>query len=171
MIFEDVAGRSGCRRRYEGFVDVVPLENSVSCGDLVFCCGITATPGPLSRCSCRSSIACWVPVRPQAVLVRSEQSKDVELLVLRHENQVLHRQLDGRPRWDHTDRLWPTALSGLVDRHRWTEIFSVTPATILRWHRHLLVRKWTYTDRHDHPPVLRSRRWSFGWRGRVRPGP
>jgi putative transposase len=39
------------------------------------------------------------------VLVRSDLSKDIELLVLRHENKVLRRQLSGRPRWDHTDRL------------------------------------------------------------------
>ena len=46
-----------------------------------------------------------------AVLARSDLSKDVELLVLRHENQVLRRQLSGRLRWDHADRLWLTALS------------------------------------------------------------
>jgi putative transposase len=81
------------------------------------------------------------------VLVRSDLSKDAELLVLRHENQVLRRQVGRRPRWDHADRLWLTALSRLVNRHRWPEIFPVTPATILRWHRHLVARKWTYTDR------------------------
>ncbi|MFI6920006.1 hypothetical protein ACIBIZ_08630 [Nonomuraea spiralis] len=40
------------------------------------------------------------------ILIRADRSKDVELLVLRHENQVLRRQLGGRPRWDHADRLW-----------------------------------------------------------------
>ena len=49
-----------------------------------------------------------------AVLVRSDLSKDIELLVLRHENKVLRRQLGGRLRWDHTDRLWLAALSRLV---------------------------------------------------------
>jgi len=78
-----------------------------------------------------------------AVLVRSDLSKDVELLVLRHENQVLRRQAGGRPRWDHADRLWFTALSRLVNRRWWAEIFPVTPATILRWHRDLVARKWT----------------------------
>ena len=68
-----------------------------------------------------------------AVLVRSDLSKDAELLVLRHQNQVLCRQLSGRLRWDHVDRLWLTALSRLVNRRRWSEIFPVTPATILRW--------------------------------------
>jgi putative transposase len=82
-----------------------------------------------------------------AVLVRSDLSKDVELLVLRHENQVLRRQLRGRPQWDHGDRLWLAALSRLAHRRRWADIFPVTPATLLRWHRHLVARKWTYTDR------------------------
>ena len=68
-----------------------------------------------------------------AVLVRSDLSKDVELLVLRHENQVLRRQLSGRLRWDHAGRLWLAALSRLVSRRRWAEAFPVTPATILRW--------------------------------------
>jgi hypothetical protein len=86
-----------------------------------------------------------------AVLVRSDLSKDVELLVLRHENQVLRRQLRGRLRWDQVDRLWLTALSRLVNRGRWSEIFPVTPATILRWHRDLVSRKWAFTDRRRVP--------------------
>jgi putative transposase len=95
------------------------------------------------------------------VLVRSDLSKDAELFVLRHENQVLRRQLSGRPRWDHTDRLWLTALSRLVNRGQWPQVFPVTPATILRWHRELAARKWTYTSRRrpdDQPPIFRSRR-------------
>ncbi|MEV5890680.1 hypothetical protein [Nonomuraea fuscirosea] len=81
------------------------------------------------------------------VLVRSDLSKDVELLVLRHENQVLRRQLGSQPWWDHTDRLWLAALSRLIHRRRWAEVFPITPATILRWHRYLVARKWTFTDR------------------------
>jgi putative transposase len=82
-----------------------------------------------------------------AVLVRSGLSKDAELLVLRHENQVLRRQLTGRLRWDHVDCLWLAALSRLVSRRRWSEVFPVTPATILRWHRDLIARKWDYASR------------------------
>ena len=81
------------------------------------------------------------------VLVRSDLSKDAELLVLRHENQVLRRQLTGRLRWDHADRVWLAALSRLVNRRRWSQVFPVTPATILRWHRDLVARKWDCTDR------------------------
>jgi putative transposase len=68
------------------------------------------------------------------VLLRSDLSKEVELLVLRHENQVLRRQVRGRPQRDHFDRLWSAALSRLVHRPQWAEIFPVTPATILRRH-------------------------------------
>jgi putative transposase len=82
-----------------------------------------------------------------AVLARSDLSKDAELLVLRHENQVLRRQLRGRVRWDYADRLWLAALSRLVSRRRWAEAFPVTPATILRWHRNLVARKWDYASR------------------------
>jgi hypothetical protein len=63
------------------------------------------------------------------ILVRADLSKDVELLVLHHDNQVLRRQLHGRPQWDH-DRLWLAALSRLVCRHTWTKVFPVTPATL-----------------------------------------
>jgi transposase len=82
-----------------------------------------------------------------AVLVRSDLSKDAELLVLRHENQVLRRQLGGRLRCDHADRLWLAALSRLVSRRRWPEVVPITPATILRWHHDLVARKWDFTDR------------------------
>jgi putative transposase len=82
-----------------------------------------------------------------AVLAQSDLSKDVELLALRHENRVLRRQLRGRLRWDHADRLWLAALSRLVSRRRWSEVFPVTPATILRWHRDLVARKWDYSSR------------------------
>jgi len=82
-----------------------------------------------------------------AVLVRSDLSKDVELLVLRHENQVLRRQLRGRLRWDRAGRLWLAALSRLVSRRQWPQVFPVAPATILRWHRGLVARKWDSTSR------------------------
>ena len=82
-----------------------------------------------------------------AVLARSDLSKDAELPVLRHENQVLRRQLGGRLRWDHADRIWLAAMSRLVSRRRWAEVFPVTPATILRWHRNLVARKWDYVSR------------------------
>ena len=78
------------------------------------------------------------------VLARGGASKDAELLVLRHENAVLRRQT-GWVRYQPGDRLWLAALSGLVPRHRWGEVFAVTPATLLAWHRRLVARKWDYT--------------------------
>jgi putative transposase len=84
------------------------------------------------------------------VLVRSEVSKDAELLVLRHENAVLRRHI-ARPRYKPADRLWFAALSRLIPRGRWT-VFPVTPATLLRWHRLLVARKWNYNDRRRRCP-------------------
>ena len=78
------------------------------------------------------------------VLSRGQAAKDAELLVLRHENAVLRRQV-GRVRYRPADRLWLAALSRLVPRRRWGEVFLVTPATLLAWHRRLVARKWDYT--------------------------
>ena len=47
------------------------------------------------------------------VLTRRQASKDAELLMLRHENSVLRRQI-GRVRYEPGDRLWLAALSRLV---------------------------------------------------------
>ena len=80
------------------------------------------------------------------VLARREVSKDAGLLVLRHENAVLRRQI-GRIRYQPGDRLWLAALSRLVPRRRWGEVFTVTPATLLTWHRRLVTRTWDYTSR------------------------
>jgi transposase InsO family protein len=80
------------------------------------------------------------------VLARREASKDAELLVLRHENAVLRRQI-GRVRYQSGDGLRLVALSRLISRHRWGEVFAVTPATLLAWHRRLVARKWDYASR------------------------
>ena len=78
-------------------------------------------------------LTCRVP--GLAVLVfRGDLAKDAELLVLRHEDAVLGRHV-GRVRYEPADRVWFAALARLISRRRWTEIFPVTPATLLAWHR------------------------------------
>jgi len=91
------------------------------------------------------------------VLSRGQVWKDAEVLVLRHENAVLRRQI-GRVRYQPADRLWLAALSRLVPRRRWGEMFPVTPATLLAWHRRLVARKWDYSRRRSPGRRLRQPR-------------
>ncbi|MGP0023640.1 MAG: hypothetical protein ACLPKE_09785 [Streptosporangiaceae bacterium] len=58
----------------------------------------------------------------------------------------MRRQI-GRVRYKPGDRLWLAALSRLVPRRRWGEVFAVTPATLLAWHRRLAIGRWDYTHR------------------------
>src|SRR5918912_152518 len=66
----------------------------------------------------------------------------VEIAVLRHQLAVLRRQVP-RPRYSPADRMLLAALAKLLPRERWA-VFLVTPATLLRWHRELIARRWTY---------------------------
>jgi putative transposase len=69
-------------------------------------------------------------------------TKDLEILVLRHQLRVLRRKT-GRPKFTARDRVLLAAASRALPRERWAS-FLVTPQTLLRWHRTLVRRKWTY---------------------------
>jgi putative transposase len=89
-----------------------------------------------------------------ALRVRSNDFKELEILVLRHELAMLRRRTR-RPRFRPFDRLFLTAASRCLPRGRW-QAFLVTPATLLRWHRRLIAKRWTFTRRPGRPPIRRD---------------
>src|SRR5438045_8166991 len=89
----------------------------------------------------------------QLVLLRrrSDDFKELEIVVLRHELSVLRRQAR-RPQLTMADRVPLAAASRLLPRPSWRSLM-VTPATLLRWHRRLVARRWTYGGRCGRPPI------------------
>jgi putative transposase len=83
---------------------------------------------------------------------RSDRSKELEILVLRHELAVLRRR---SPRACRTraDRALLAALSRSLPRAAWAS-FSVRPETLLGWHRRLVARRWTYPSTGPGRPPL-----------------
>src|SRR5689334_2358745 len=72
---------------------------------------------------------------------RSDTTNEIEILVLRHQLAVLRRRTP-RPRISWTDRAMIAVLARLLPARR-RHGFLITPATILRWHRQLIRRRWT----------------------------
>jgi len=88
---------------------------------------------------------------------RAEFAKDVELVLLRHQLSVLARSQQ-RPRLRPADRAFVVALARLLP-HRRRHGLVATPATLLRWHRELVRRRWTYPQRKPgRPPTARPLR-------------
>ena len=115
----------------------------------------------------------------ESVLLRSRSAgeKESEIFQLRHQLQVLERHV-GRPQLSQADRALLAAFSRVLPRRAWTSFF-VTPATLLRWHRELVARRWTYPRcRRGRPAtpaglrglVLRMARENPGWGVQTDPG-
>lgn len=97
---------------------------------------------------------------------RAEFAKDVELVLLRHQLSVLARQHQ-RPRVRPADRAFIAALARLLPHPR-RQGLVVTPATLLRWHRELVRRRWTYPQRTPGPATDGARAARSGAAARAR---
>jgi hypothetical protein len=86
------------------------------------------------------------------LLARGDRAKELEILLLRHELSLLRRQIR-RPQLTETDRLVLVTLSRVLPRRSWYA-FLVTPETLLRWHRRLVARRWTYPRRRPGRPAI-----------------
>jgi len=86
------------------------------------------------------------------LLARGDAAKDLEILVLRHQLTVLRRQVP-HPRLEPADRVLLAVVSRALPRVRWS-CFFVQPETLLRWHRRLVARAWTYPHHGQGRPPL-----------------
>ena len=100
------------------------------------------------------SLVVRVLARLLVLSATDEATKDLEILVLQQQLRVLRRQAR-RPRFTTLDRVLLAAASRALPRQRWRSLFLVTPQTLLRWHRELVRRKWTYRKarRPGRPPL------------------
>jgi putative transposase len=90
------------------------------------------------------------------LLFCSADSKELEIVVLRHEVTILRRQVH-RPTFRPADRWFLAAASRLFPRVKWP-VFLVKPATLLRWHRRMVAKHWTYARRPGRPAIGKERR-------------
>jgi putative transposase len=86
---------------------------------------------------------------------RSEREKEVEILLLRHQLRVLERQV-ARPTLTPANRALLAAFGRVLPRRAWKRSLFVTPATIMRWHREQVARRWTYPHRRPGRPPTRA---------------
>jgi hypothetical protein len=104
-----------------------------------------------------------------ALRLRSNEFKDLEIVVLRHELGILRRRTR-HPAITWTDRLVLAAASRFLPRAHWRS-FIITPATLLRWHRRLVTKRRTYARRAGRPAIRREiPRSSFVLREKIRGG-
>jgi hypothetical protein len=83
---------------------------------------------------------------------RSDHVAQIEILVLRHQLEVLRRQVK-RPVYRRRDRALLAAASRILPKEHWGA-FLVRPETLLRWHRSLVARKWTRPHRRPGRPAI-----------------
>ena len=105
---------------------------------------------------------CWCPVfrilyrllaGVARLAVRTGRSKDLEIIVLRHQLMVLRRQID-RPQLNDDDRGLLGVIAAALPR-RLRDGWIITPDMLLRWHRKRIARHWTQpqTRRPGRPPT------------------
>ena len=83
---------------------------------------------------------------------RSHAWKDAEILLLRHQVTLLQRQVTARPKVNWADRALIATLLAVIPRGRHGALhLPVTPATILRWRRDLVKRRWAAKSGHKRP--------------------
>jgi len=128
----------------------VPSTSSTGC-ELHF----TAGPGRGEHPAVTLSFlhrAFWRVLQLIRLVGRSDTDVAIEVVVLRHEVAVLRRQVH-RPTLEPADRAVLAGLARLLTRQRLGHLF-VQPSTLLRWHRDVVAKRWTYPHGRPGRPAL-----------------